>query len=256
MKLRALSILTTGLARVLTTGLAFAPLLVSFLGACDAAPATPAPDLLAPTESAPAALRGVRYCEVLLGRLAAPLVHVEVYNTIGLNECPNADWQRLDPAALARESGAQTTILNGPRYWTLDGFARGALVDGAVKTFGTIAMRQAGAIDLTLVEAQGMTAPYTPRTIQRSTVVRFAAGRPVYELVDDQARVFVMQSYSTQTTPQTAESLATLGARLKLPAGWAFRTRVLDQDLLVTAVNDRAQVLQDDLANSYQLAAP
>lgn len=233
--------------------------LVPFFWACDAAPATPGPDLGAmldgAADGATAALRGVRYCEVLLGRLAAPLVHIEVYNTIGLNECPDADWQKLDAASLARENGAQTAILNGPRYWTLDGFVRGALVDGAVKTFGAIAMRQAGAIDLTLVEAQGTAAPYTPRTIQRSTVVRFAAGRPVYELVDDQGRVFVMQSYSTQTTPQTTESLATLGARLKLPAGWMFRSRVIDQDLLVTAVNDRAQVLQDDVGNSYQLAA-
>ncbi len=50
------------------------------------------------------------------------------------------------------------------------------------------------------------------------------------------------------------EGLADLGARLKLPEGWAFRSRVLTADLRVTAVDEVATLVQDELANTYQLS--
>jgi hypothetical protein len=51
----------------------------------------------------------------------------------------------------------------------------------------------------------------------------------------------------------TSESLLTLGERLELPEGWAYRTRVLDEELIVDTTETIATVLQDEFENSYTL---
>ncbi len=47
--------------------------------------------------------------------------------------------------------------------------------------------------------------------------------------------------------------LAGLGGRLALPEGWSFRTRVLDEELVVDTTATIATVLQDELENTYTL---
>ncbi len=61
-----------------------------------------------------------------------------------------------------------------------------------------------------------------------------------------------MQSYPEQNNPHFIETdLATIGNRLTLPAGWSYRVRSLDQDLLLKPA-DKTYVLRDNLQNSYQ----
>ncbi len=197
-------------------------------------------------------LRGARYCEVLVARLAGATVHVEVYNTIGLGDCPDAAWRALDASAIMAQTGAVRVVLNGPRYWMLDAFVRGDLIDPTVVTFGALPMRRAGGIDVPLAQVASVGRPYELRTIQRTSVVRFAAGAPVFELVDGDGHVYEMQSYSVQSAAITQADLPTLASRLMLPAGWMYRTRTPSQDLVVTAVDNLATVVQDDLGNTYQ----
>lgn len=199
-------------------------------------------------------VRGDRYCEVLLGRLDGATVHVDVYNTYGLGDCPDAAWKALDGATIKANQMVDAVILNGPRYWLMDSFQKSMLVDPTVVTFGTLEMRLAGKIDVPFADVAGGSKPYVTRTVARTTSWVYDAGKPVYELVDPQGRVFDMQSYSVQKTAQTEASLATLGSQLVLPTGWSYRTRVLDAPLTVTAVNAMATVVQDDLANTYQLS--
>ena len=46
--------------------------------------------------------------------------------------------------------------------------------------------------------------------------------------------------------------IATLGSRLKLPAGWKFRSVVLEQDLILTPdKTGTAHITQDDFGNTY-----
>ena len=40
-------------------------------------------------------------------------------------------------------------------------------------------------------------------------------------------------------------------SRLKLPPGWSYRSRILDQDLVASASGE-ATIIQDDLQNTYQ----
>jgi hypothetical protein len=76
----------------------------------------------------------------------------------------------------------------------------------------------------------------------------------VYELVAADGTVYVMQTYSQIVDPTLTEaSLATLASRLQLPEQWHYRVRTLDQDYVMQASGE-AQVIQDDLENTYQRA--
>lgn len=198
--------------------------------------------------------RGARYCEILLGTadLAAGTVAIDVYNTYGLNDCPADAWAAVDAEAVRAETGASVAILNGPRHWVFDRIEQGSLLDPEVRVLGGVEMRKTGALEVALAEVQGTAAPYTPRTIRRDTIWAYDAGELVYELVDPDGAVYDMQSYSTQHVEQDEASLAGLGAQLSLPEGWSFRARVLDEELLVTAVDGLATVVQDERGNTYQ----
>lgn len=202
----------------------------------------------------PAEVRGERYCEIFLATAAPPNVHIEVWNTFGLNDCPDTVWSKIDVAAVAEAEGVTMAVLNGPRYWTLDQFVVGALIDPTPKTLGGLEMRHAGNLDIPVADTASMQAPYTPRTIERHTTFRFLAGRPVFELSDPEGKIYDMQSFSVQKVQQTEADLGGLGATLKLPQGWSFRTRTLAEDLDVTALGDRATVVTDEDANTYQLS--
>ncbi len=230
----------------------------ALLGCASESPTVPAAD--AALADVPAAdvdfahgVRGRRYCEVLAGTVSGATVQLDVYNTYGLNECPEAAWRALDVAMVRAQLGVPAVVLNGPRYWTLDAFESAAVQDPTVRSFGGIPMRVAGRIEVPVAVAAAGTSPYIDRTVRRDTTVRFAAGGRVYELLDASAHVYVMQSYTVQREAQTEASLADLGARLtQLPMGWRFRTRVLTEDVLVVAEGGLATVTTDELNNTYQ----
>lgn len=227
------------------------PLLLAAAGCGSTEPVeseTPAP--------AQEALRGSRYCEILLGDadLGAGSVTIDVYNTQGLNECPEAAWVAVDEAEVKAETMADVVVLNGPRHWMIDSFEGSKLLDPEVRKLGGIEMRKTGtlALALALTGAAGKAKPYETRTVRRDTTWGYDAGKPVYELVDPEGAVYDMQSYSVQEVQQDEASLAKLGETLTLPAGWTFRTRVLDETIEVKAVDGLAVVVQDDFGNTYQ----
>lgn len=115
-------------------------------------------------------------------------------------------------------------------------------------------MRKAGELNLTLAEAMSAGVPYETRSIKRNTTYAFEAGKLVYELVDPEGRIFVMQSFSLEVSVLTEADLETLGEKLALPEGWIFRARQLSEELHVKAVDGLATILQDDLENTYQLS--
>lgn len=196
-------------------------------------------------------LRGERYCEILLGTFSGELLKVAVYNTIGLSDCPTEAWSKQDVAALKAETKADIVVLNGPRFWTLNSFAGSKLLDETLRTLGGMPMRQAGAVELPVADLMELQKPYVLRTIQRDSVVTFYAGKTVFELTAADGRVYTMQSYSTQKSPQTEASLGDLASKLTLPAGWSFGVRTLTTDLVARAVERVVTVVQDELGNTY-----
>jgi hypothetical protein len=196
-------------------------------------------------------LRNVRYGEVLLLRADDGKFRAEVWNTLGMNDCPQDAWDQLDAAAIAEERGALLAILNGPRYWVLDHITSAIRATAPETTFGTLGMFQAAVIDFgTVLPVQG---PYLERSIVRETVFGFAAGTEIHELTTPDGVTYVMQAYSQIVDPTlTLTDLPALGDRLDLPAGWTFSVRTLTADLGVLSTDGVATVLQDELQNTYQ----
>ena len=198
-------------------------------------------------------MRGLRYCEVLILRIVEARLNAEVWNTIGLNDCPQAEWDALDLDAIKTEHEGVAALRNGPRYWLSDTIERQPPSEAPRRaTFGRLEMQLGATVDIGPIPPN--LAPYTERHVERETAFEFAAGSMVYEIVTGDGRTFVMQSYSQQTDPAlTEEGLAGIGERLNLPDGWTFGAGMLDAPLRVVTHGSGATVFQDDLSNTYQL---
>ena len=94
-------------------------------------------------------MRGVRYGEVLAVYLREHGLEAEVFGTQLLNDCPQELWDTLDAAEIAAEMDAITVKLNGPRYWTLDGFGQKlAPMEPILRDFNGITMRRIAVVEL------------------------------------------------------------------------------------------------------------
>ncbi len=229
-----------------TLGIIGASLLAA---ACGSAPLAPPTTTATTTHAVANGLRGKRYCEVLLVHASLSGLSADVYNSYGLNDCPQSAWAKLDADQIAGDNGVPKAVLNGPRYWLMDSIAKDEL-PRQTKTFGDIAMHKEATVQI----GDPVTAarPYIPHAVDRQTTFTFDAGRQIYELVEPGATRWVMQTWSQQKDPALSEAdLAGLASRLSLPAGWKYEVRTLSAPLRVVTTSTSAQVLQDNLSNSY-----
>ncbi|MDP3704286.1 MAG: hypothetical protein Q8R24_00060 [Legionellaceae bacterium] len=198
-------------------------------------------------------MRGRRYCEVIFfhGFLGY------VYNTINLNNCPEQIWNSVTTAVVKEVTGSHFVYLNGPRYFVMDKvlYREKDFSHVDLKTFEGIGMRRVGVLHITLLDLIKGSAPYREHKVDRKNTWVFQVGKPVYELIDPEGQVFVMQSYSEEMNTQPEVSLSRLGSRLTLPSGWRFRTGILMKDQHLLVVNNQAIVILDDFKNAYQLAS-
>lgn len=200
-------------------------------------------------------MRDTRYGEVLVVRGGPWKFKADVYNTVGLNDCPQAEWEKLDAAALKKEHKAAAIILNGPRYFMMD---RPSIQKPGEKVkFGGLEMRRLASVDLTLpTMLRGRSKPYAENSVDRVSEFFYRNGSEIYELVAPDGRTYVLQTYARIVDPKlSAPDLPGLGKRLHLPKGWQYRARTLDHDLVLRSTGT-AHVLQDELQNSYQRRGP
>lgn len=203
-------------------------------------------------QSNSADLSGKRYGEVLLVTPGEAGPQATVYNSYPLNDCPAELWSALDAHAIATEHGAATALLNGPRYWLMNHIEKTPKGPQIIKTFGGIDML----LQATVLLSSMNPTPYTVNQVSRHTVFVFDAGEQIYELQDPHGRQWVMQTWSQVVDPVLSRAdLPKLGDRLNLPTGWTYHTRVLTEELRVDTLHKSAEVLQDDLTNSYSLAS-
>ncbi len=197
-------------------------------------------------------MRGVRYGEVLALFLRETGIEAEIFGTQMLNDCPQELWQTLDADLIAKEMGAMLVKLNGPRYWMLDGLGtKVAVVDPVLRDFNGITMRRIATINFGAEFSPGS---YVERKVNRGAVFFWDAGKKVYELVNPDGAVYVMQARCVGVdATMSEESLDRLGDKLSLPSGWSYRVRVLNEDLVVDTTATVATVLQDEFENTYTL---
>ena len=191
---------------------------------------------------------GRRYCELFVVRKLASGFAADVFNTYGLNSCPAARWNAIDTGAVAKANHALVVVRNGPRYWAMDEIEKYRQGHELIKNLGGLRMIQEAVLSLTSLS----TKPYTVHRVNRTTIFMWNKGRRIYELHRPDGSTWVMQAWSQQIDPKLgAKDLVGLGKRLKLPAGWRYGSVRLTRPLRVVTVNTDAQVLQDDLDNSY-----
>ncbi len=206
-----------------------------------------------PAQSVSGELRDVRYCEVIPVTRKGRTLTAWVYNTLGLNDCPAAEWDALTEDAVNEAYGSVAAKLNGPRYWVIDRLVgSGSTAAGGRFNFGGIEMELRAQLETKLREGTVGEEFYAPNEVQRDTVYTYRAGRPVFELTAPDGHVYVMQSYARiKDKSLTIDDLASLGGRLSLPEGWTYSTRTLAEDLEL-ASGGLAYVVNDDLYNAYQ----
>jgi hypothetical protein len=191
--------------------------------------------------------RNMRFGEVLVVKQGG----VEVYNTTGLNNCPAALWDSLDLEAIARQLGALKVQKNGPHYWMMDSQSVSL---GEKANFGGLEARWAATLDLATVQkATTGSEPYKVFTPKKTQKMVYAMDKPVYELVDPDGNIYVLQARDDEFS---MESLAKLGERLKLPTGWQYRTRVLTEDLVFDLREDQTIYAVGDDFHQYCTRIP
>ena len=206
-----------------------------------------------PAADAASGMRNQRYCEAIPSVVQGSSVTTYVYNTQGLNLCPADQWDALTVDEVNQEYGSQTAQLNGPRYWMMDDLeASGSSTGGQTFTFGGIEM----SLRATIVTQVGTPTVgqqfYVPNTVQRQTVYTYEAGKPIYELIDPDNNVYVMQSYAQIVDKTlTINQLPALKHILSMPTGWRYRTKRLGHSIQLAATGI-AYVINDNLADSFQ----
>ncbi len=193
-------------------------------------------------------LRNVRYCEIFVVHRNGFSATASVYNTLGLNDCPEEKWKSLNADKLKSELKAYLVILNGPRYFMMD--CNALRKAGEVETFDGLQARLVATLEM---KGGNKRSPYTENVVDRESQYVYDAGKNVYELLTPDGHFYILQSYSLEVDPNLNEAaLAVLGNRLKLPKGWKYQVRQLSKDLVVRNSGTKAYVVQDDLRNSYQ----
>lgn len=211
---------------------------------------------LEPGLSVSGELRNVRYCEIIPVTRKGARLTSWVYNTLGLNDCPAAEWDALTEEEVNEEYGSVAAMLNGPRYWMIDKLVgSGSTTTGETFTFGGIEMELRAKLETRIREGTVGEEFYVPNQVQRDTVYTYKASKPVYELTSPDGDVYIMQSYAQIEDKSLAiDDLASLGSKLSLPDGWAYTTRTLTEDFELDS-GGLAYVINDDLYNAYQRRA-
>jgi hypothetical protein len=169
--------------------------------------------------------RNMRFGEILIAKPTG----IEIYNTTGTNDCPPELWNALDTEQLRKELGAFKVEKNGPHYWMMDSQT---VSFGEKRSFEGLEARWVGRLPLaTAAKAAKGSEPYTVFTPKKKQKMVYVKGKPVYELVDPEEHVYVLQAHE-ERFPIDSLSKA-LGEQLKPPKGWQFRTRILTDDLVM-----------------------
>lgn len=207
-------------------------------------------------------MRGLRFCEIFLigGNGITGNLEAAVYSTMGnnievsgsrLNTAPQQLVDKLDLAAIKKEYGVFTAYLNEPRSYVID---RLEVPTGAPRDFNGLKMNWVASSHMKkpkgdMKDKSWLRYKVTP--VERSTIITYKAGKPVFLLDDPDGKVWVMKAFRN-SYDQTYESLSTLGQRYKmLPSGYKTRVAVLDKDLVLKPTGSLAHIMQDEFENTY-----
>jgi len=234
-------------------------------------PSVPAPKVLADGVGAKAArvdnLHKARFIEIFLAHRDEKTGEVvaECYNTLfssagipaSKDTAPLAKVKGLDFARMKTELGVAGASLNGPKLWLPDWTE----IDvGVERDFSGLKAPWVAQLNMGS-NAGGVneSTPYKPMSIARKSGLGWNKGTQVLLLDDDAGNTWVMKGFQLGLEPKhTYEQFVAAGAGnfKKLPAGWKFRIKVLDKDLIEVPVTGVATIMPDEFFNVYDKTGP
>ena len=158
---------------------------------------------------------------------------------------------------MKQEYGILGASLNGPKLWMPD-WAEADL--GMERDFNGI--KAPWVAQLNMGDNTGgvsESTPYKPFTIARKSGIGWNKGTTVLLLDDAEGNTWIMKGFQLGLTPQyTYEEFVAAGQSRfkKLPAGWKFRVKILEKDLIETPENGVATIMPDEFFNIYDKTGP
>lgn len=207
-----------------------------------------------------------RYIEVFLagreaatGKLVAACYN-PMFTTAGIpatrDAAPQALVKGIDFNQLKTEYALLGASLNGPKIWTPD-WAEADI--GKVRDFNGIKAAWVAQLDLKKEGNVADVTPYEPMTIARKSRLGWNKGTTVMILDDAQGNTWVLKGFQLGLEPKHSyqEFLAAGQSNFKnLPAGWKFRVKTLDSELIETPEDGALSIMADEFFNIYDKLTP
>jgi hypothetical protein len=197
--------------------------------------------------------RAYPHCDLFFLRGEPGKWQAMVYNTIGLSRCPPGQFDAIDVDALCAETSSDLVWKNSRRFWIMDRLTLAPAGDAVA--FGALAFNCVAQMPMpaSFDPAKGQSGlAYHPGHSRRTSTYEYLSGKPVFLLRSPDAVTWVMQTYTNLVDAGLSQAtLPGLGQRLKLPAGWDFKVKTFERNLILDA-RGVAHIVSDDLENIYQ----
>ena len=211
-------------------------------------------------------LHMTRYIEIFLalpdtatGKLVAACYN-SMFTTSGIPESKNTAPQELaegiDFSKIKQEYGLKGASLNGPKLWTPDWTE---IEVGLERDFNGIKANWVAQLNMDGSADVNESTPYKTFTIARKSSLGWNKGTTVLLLDDPEGNTYIIKGFQLGLEPQyTYEEFVAAGQSnfKKLPAGWKFRVKTLDKDLIETPENGVATIMPDEFFNVYDKTGP
>lgn len=208
----------------------------------------------------------VRYIEIFLatndpktGKVVAPCYN-STFSAAGIppskDTAPQALVEGLDFDRIKADFGVLGASLNGPKLWMPDWVE---VQVGVNREFNGINTAWVAELHMGNPQAVSQVPPYKPVTIARKSGVGWTKGTTALLLDDADGNTWVMKGFQLGLQPQiTYEQFVAAGAGnfKKLPPGWKFRLKTLDQDLVERPADGLATIMADEHFNVYDKTGP
>jgi len=208
-----------------------------------------------------------RFIEIFLAHrdAATGKLVAECYNTMftskGIPDSKDTAAQALveglDFEKMKKDYGVLGASLNGPKLWTSDWTE----IDiGVERDFSGI--QAAWVAQLSMGDnAKGVseTVPYQPMPIARKSGVGWNKGTTVILLDDAEGNTWLLKGFQMGLKPAyTYDEFIARGQEQfkKLPAGWKFRVKTLEKDLIEIPEGGKATIMADEFFNVYDKTGP
>jgi hypothetical protein len=213
-------------------------------------------------------LNKVRYIEIFVvgGNGLTGRMEAAVYNTSASSwfdaasmkdSAPQAWVESLSTDEIKKRFGALGASINGPKLWMLD------TIDiplGAEEDFNGKKIPWVAVLHLSKEQLKTLGKfSYATMQIERKSQFSYKKGTTVFLIDDANGNTWVMKGFELGLKPRWTfeEFAADPASKFKqLPAGWKFRTKVLDQDLIMIPASGIATIMPDEFFNVYDKTGP